>query len=267
MRSGRIFWGLVILLIGVFLLLEPLGIIPEDVNLWQFVLPVIIILAGIWLLIVPVINRGRKLEVESVSIPLEDTREARIRLKHGAGRLEIGPTGDAQTLVAGDFGGGVEQSLQRDGDAVRLKLRTPSQAFPFPMGVGFEGLNWQVRLNPVIPMRLDIDSGASETILDLTSLNVYELNIETGASSTRIKMPENAGQTKVRIGSGAASVEMRIPASVAARIRVESGLAGIHVDQNRFPRLGNYYESPDFENASNRLDVFVKTGVGSLDIR
>lgn len=267
MRAGRLFWGLVILLIGIFLLLEPLGILPEGVNVWQFVWPSILILLGVWFLIVPMFYRGRKLDVETLSIPLEGAREARIRLKHGAGKLEVAAADDSHLLVSGEFGGGVDQSLHRDEEVVRIKLRTPPQVFPFPMGVNFEGLNWQIRLNREIPIRLDIDSGASETVLDLSDLKVTELNIETGASSTKVHLPQHAGSTRVRVDSGAASVSLRVPDGVAARIRVESGLAGINVDQKRFPRAGSFYQSPDYESALDKVDIFVKTGVGSLDVR
>lgn len=266
MRLGRVFWGLAILLIGVFLLLEPLGIVPEGTRIWRFIWPTLIILLGIWFLVVPVVYRGRKLETETLSIGLEGAQEARVRLKHGAGKLQVEAADDNSLLLMGEFGGGVDQSMHREGDSVRLKLRTPPQVFPFPMGVSFDGLNWQVALNREISLRLDVDSGASESILDLTSLKISELNIETGASSTRVNLPENAGETRVRVDSGAASVVLHVPESAAARIRVESGLAGINVDQRRFPRTGSYYESPGFESAPNRIDIFVKTGVGSLEV-
>jgi hypothetical protein len=69
------------------------------------------------------------------------------------------------------------------------------------------------------------------------------------------------------VESGVAAVNVRIPEGVAARISVESGLAGISVDPARFPRAGNFYQSADFETAVHRADIMVRTGVGSVDIR
>ncbi len=267
MRSSRLFWGLLILMVGVILLLEPLGILPEGSNAWKFIWPSVIILLGIWMLVIPTIYRGKKLDVETLSIPLDGAREARVRLKHGAGRMRVSSEADDQVLAAGEFGGGIDQSLHRDGDSVRLKLRTPSQVYPFPGSVNFEGLNWKVSLNRTIPIRLDVDSGASDTVLDLSELKITELNVETGASSTEINLPTDAGFTRVSIESGAASVVIRVPEQVSARISVESGLAGINIDSRRFPRIGRVYESPDFEQAVNKAEIMVKTGVGSLEIR
>ncbi|MDZ4159985.1 MAG: hypothetical protein U1B80_09360, partial [Anaerolineaceae bacterium] len=56
----------------------------------------------------------------------------------------------------------------------------------------------------------------------------------------------------------------RVPESVAARIRVEAGLAGVDVNTQRFPRRNGGYETPDYESAENRVDISVETGVGSL---
>jgi hypothetical protein len=50
-------------------------------------------------------------------------------------------------------------------------------------------------------------------------------------------------------------------------VRFEGGLASIDVDQNRFPRAGGVYRSPDYDTAQNKVDIEVKAGVGSLDVR
>ena len=266
MRTGRFFWGFVVIIIGVLLLLEPIGILPQGTSAWKFIWPSLVILLGVWFLIVPMLYRGKKLETETLSIPLEEASKAKIRLKHGAGQLVVNMLDDPQLVLSGKFGGGIDQSIHRDEDAVKIKLRTPTQMYSFPYGASMSGLNWEVNISKHIPVRLDVDSGASETRLNLTELKISELNINTGASSTEVKLPASAGFTRVRIESGAASVVLRVPEGVAARIGVESGLAGITVDRSRFPKVNGAYESPDYDQAPNKLDIFVKTGVGSLEV-
>jgi hypothetical protein len=96
---------------------------------------------------------------------------------------------------------------------------------------------------------------------------VTELKLKSGASSTQMTLPAHAGHTRAQIESGAASVNVRIPEGVAARIRTRAGLASIQVDTQRFPRSGEYYQSPDYEAAEHRVDLDVQTGVGSVDVR
>jgi N-acetylglucosamine kinase-like BadF-type ATPase len=136
-----------------------------------------------------------------------------------------------------------------------------------PWQWGSHGFEWRVRLTPNARLALVLETGASDTRLDLTDLRVSELTIKTGASSTRVSLPARAGSTAVRIASGAASVEVDVPQGVAARIRGSVGVGTLDVDQRRFARSAAGYESPDFETAVNRAEIQVESGVGSVRIR
>jgi hypothetical protein len=39
------------------------------------------------------------------------------------------------------------------------------------------------------------------------------------------------------------------------------------VDSQRFPMMGDAYQSADYNEAQNKLDLDLETGVGSVDIR
>ena len=125
-------------------------------------------------------------------------------------------------------------------------------------------LDWSFGLNSGLSLRLEFETGAGEARIDLTHLQVTDLRLQTGASSTDVTLPADAGQTQARIEAGAASVTVRVPSGVAARIRVAGGLASINVDRDRFPREGSIYLSPDYDTASNKVDLDIETGVGSI---
>jgi hypothetical protein len=122
-------------------------------------------------------------------------------------------------------------------------------------------------MNSEIPLELDVDTGASAARLDLEDLKVTDLRLETGASSTEITLPAKAGYTKVEIDAGAASLGIRIPSGVAARIKTEGALVGVNVDQSRFPREGVVYQSVDYETAENKADLDIDIGAGSISVR
>jgi hypothetical protein len=127
-------------------------------------------------------------------------------------------------------------------------------------------LDWDFGLNPGIPLSLRLETGASEARLSLGDLQVRELYLKTGASSTTIDLPTRAGHTMVTVESGAAAVKIRVPREVGASIVVRSTLAGVHVDRTRFPESAAGYRSPDFDSAPNKAEIFVETGVGSVEI-
>jgi hypothetical protein len=266
MRRGSTFWGSFILIVGVVLLINQ--IVP-GFNAWGVFWPLMLVALGVWFLVGQRWAGSGNLVEEQVHIPLADMREARIQLHHGAGRLEVMPSGTPGELLSGSFSGGVEQHLERSGPAARLELRTSS----YPVFIGWpfvminEGLSWNIALTREIPLQLEVETGASETRLNLQDLMVTDLSIKTGASSSTVTLPAAAGQTRVKVQSGAASVEIYLPPGVAGRIHVQSGLAGINIDQNRFPAAGGGYETPGYETAANKADIYVETGVASITIR
>ena len=150
-------------------------------------------------------------------------------------------------------------------------MRVPGGAgrrftMPWELAAGHR-LDWSLRLNSEIPLSLDVETGASETRMDLSGLRVTELWLRTGASASELTLPSEAGATRAEIRSGMASVTVRVPLGVAARIRAKSGLAAVTVDQSRFPRAGDGYQSPDYGTATNKVDIDIETGVGSVDVR
>lgn len=261
MNRSTVFWGLVLIFLGIAFLIGNL----LEVNVWAVIGPAFLILLGIWILL-GTFSRGRTSE-ENVTIPLEGVVYGRIRFNHGAGRLQIRGGAGLDEVLSGTFRGGLEYDHRNLGDTVEVDLRVPSSTWPFNWTPG-DNLSWEVRLNNQIPLVLELNTGASETLADLTDLKVTDLTLKTGASSTDIIFPANARMTRAKIESGAASVDIRIPHAVSARIHASGGLSSIDVDTGRFSHQGNNtYISPDYESAQNKVELVVTAGVGAVTVR
>jgi hypothetical protein len=268
MMRSNLFWGAVLVIIGALLLLNSLGIFT--VNVWGLIWPIFLIVLGLWSLW-GVFAGPRLAGTEEVTIPLEDASRARLRIRHGAGRLRIDAGADIGKLVDGTFGGGLDYHPRREGDALTVDMRVPTGGFPHMISpwtwMRGRGLDWSFGLNREVPLSLEFETGASDMRLDLTDLRVTDLRLQTGASETKLLLPANAGHTRVNINAGAASVSARVPAGVAAQIRARGGLSEIKVDKNRFPRTGGVYQSPDYDTAANKVDIVIEMGVGSVNVR
>ncbi len=260
---GSLFWGLVLIVLAGLLLLRQLGWLTGDIL--GYFWPMAVILFGIWLLI-GALSRGRNTtEGQTVSIPLENARSARIKLDHGAGRLNVRGGASTTEVLNGVFGSEVEYKSRLEADQLEVKVRNSPHFWAWYPG---QNLDWDIRLNGNVPLNLKIDSGASSSTLDLSDLKVVDLDIDTGASSTEVILPANAGNTRVDIDTGASSLNVRIPMGVAGRIRVKSGVAAVNVDSNRFPRVeGGLYQSADYATAANRADITIDAGVGSIEVK
>ena len=264
MRRNSIFWGTVVVLLGAIMLAANLKLITG--NVWSFFWPGLIILLGIWFLLGPS-WRTRNLDTIQSAIPLEASTSAEIDFHHGAGRLEVNASARPGELINGWFTGGVTSEIHRNDGVASLKLQTPSDvAFHGPWPGGSHGYEWVVGVTSEIPVKLAFHTGASESVLDLSGLKVTNLSVETGASSSVITLPANAGFTNATIKSGVASVKVHIPAGVGANIHVKSGLSGLNIDPSRFTRDGDGYLSADYSSALNKVDLFIETGIGSVDI-
>jgi len=64
-----------------------------------------------------------------------------------------------------------------------------------------------------------------------------------------------------------ANVEITVPDNVAARIQIEGGLSLIDVYRSRFPQEGDYFQSPDFEDAANRVEMIIECDIGRVVVK
>jgi hypothetical protein len=263
MRRGSFFWGTVLVLVGGLLLLSNLGLLT--ISVWRILWPSLLILLGLRALIGPMI--GRAASTETLAIPLGAATSGRVAIHHGAGILTVRGGAPAGQLVSGTFGGGVEHSENVSGGELAADLRLQADGhFHEPWAWREHELDWDLRLAEGIPLALSLETGAGKTTLDLTSVAVTDLSIQTGASSTDVLLPSSAGLTRVEARGGAASMSFKVPDGVAARIRGTAGLASITVDENRFPSRGGVWESDGYDEATDKVELNVEMGAGAVKV-
>jgi len=254
-------WPLFLIVVGVLLLLSTtgqLGVEPADlVSKWW---PVALIVFGIWFLIGAALP-GARTGADHVELPLGGTGSAEVIVKFGGGELRI-DRARTGALVDADFAGiAGRHDLQGTG---RVVLE-PDEPYSWPWWDRTP--HWRIGVTGEVPLDLRIDSGAARGRYDLGDTLLRSLTIKTGASDTRVTLPRAAGETRVRAESGAASLTFEVPQGVAARVRGSMALGSTRVDQSRFPRSGAGWESPDYDQAQNRVEIEVSGGVGSVEVR
>lgn len=260
MRRGSIFWGFLVIGFGILLLLDNLGYLG-NINVWRLIWPIFLIALGGWILIGVYFRRS--VESEHFEVPLEGTTQARMRLQHGAGKIQIMAGAGPGNLVEGEIAGGLDLDKRQKGETLDLRLKAAWGGFPFDWSPG-QTLDWNLRVSRDVRLSFILETGASEANLDFGELQVSEIVLKSGASSTRLTLPSEAGYTRVKIEAGAASVKIAVPEGVAARIASQSGLSSINVSTQRFPKSGNVYESSDYAFAENKVEIDVEMGVGSV---
>jgi len=252
-------WPVVVILIGIGLLAATTGYLGQGAIDWLATWwPLGLVVLGIWFVIGALVPVGRP-ALESLVVPLDGATAANVRLRFGAGHVTA-RRADPGNLVDGSFEGGV---IRKDFGPGRIELRQDT-AYGVPW---FDRRSdWQIGLTGEVPLDLRLDTGASAAELDLLDVQARSIELHTGASQTRMRLPRAAGRTTVRADTGAASLVIEVPDGVAARIRMRIGLGSSQIDERRFPRSTDGYESLDYGSAANRVDIDLTGGVGSVRV-
>ncbi len=299
---GGIIIPTTLIVLGILFLLSNFGVISGDFwpSLWRF-WPLIFILLGIeiilgvtrgWVsIILALLAAGvvvvvgfalafgyrsdggwfrRERASQAWEVELGSLTEAEVVVEFGAGKVDIGALPSRSVnLLEGDLEydqsrGAPDRGFeQRDGKGIVTLNSASGTGILFNIG----GEDWELKLGRDIPLDLSLEAGMASIDLDLEPLDVRNLRLQVGASTVRVKFPENAGTTSAVIKAGAATINIDIPEGVAARINTKLGLSTSHIDESRFQKCDGYYISPGYDTAKNKLELSLETGVATVTIK
>ncbi len=299
-RRGGLVWPVILIGAGIVFLLNNMGVLSWGVwetlfRLW----PVLLIAMGLDILIgrrsiwgslfvaalllavlaaaigfgVPQWNRVSTgaLTTETISEPLNGAKRADVEIDFGTGVLNIKALDESAGLIEGQVmlspGEHLNRQLSKSGDVARyeLKSRNVNSVRVWP-GQTWDGDKvWDLRLNRDVPIRLEINTGVGRSNLDLSNLQVTELDLQGGVGQVTLDLPLR-GRLDAKIQGGVGEVTVIVPQGVAARIRTEGGLGDISV-RGAYDHSGNTYTSPGFSNAENRVDLKIQGGIGRVIVR
>ncbi len=126
---------------------------------------------------------------------------------------------------------------------------------------------WDIRLARQLPFTLDVRLAVTDSRLDLRELVITELQMDVDLGNYIVETPSAAGTTQVQIKANLANLEITIPDGVAAKIKTNTSLTALEVDERRFPRKGDFYLSPDYENAGNRVALELDCSLGRVLVK
>lgn len=221
-------------------------------------------LAPILLLLAAVPSGAQQWRTMDVSRQVRDSSAHEVRIRYGAGSLDLRPA-DEPVLFA--------MHLRYDEDAVTPVHRYDATSRTLTLGLGDGSMRLgrlgkdshgelRVTLTRSVPLRLDLELGAAEARLDLGGLLLREVEIETGASDSRVSFdrPNRIPMERLSINAGAANLRLTGVANANARaLRVESGVGNVDV---RFDGPLMQSIEVDAEMTLGRVSVMVPRDAG-----
>lgn len=205
---------------------------------------------------------------QAISEDLKGATQADITLSPGVGRLELSSLEQNSTkaiegqieLVRGER---LEHSAALSGNTLKVRLEAQSNSI---------GLNarrpegWKLRLSPKVSLRLNVNSGVGENVLDLSGLKLSDLEVTSGVGRTEVRL-SSQGQYSAKIEGGVGALEVNVPSTVGLRLHVSTGLGGAELPTNLISKGEKTYESADYQTAKNRVDLEISSGVGGIVVR
>jgi hypothetical protein len=221
-------------------------------------------------------NETAYAEPQPAAIPLEGATAGDVTVHFGAGNLHLSARSDGepnlvQTTSTLPPGVRVKQTVsQRNGTETVTVSTEGTNGFAWPFrgfGPGEDARILETQLAPNVPLTLRADVGAGQSDFDLTGLLVRSFTLNNGAGQATVHFPSGAGTTTADIHSGAGQIVLEVPPDVGAYVHGNSGFVNVRVPTDRYQKVGDGYQTADYQSAKNRVDVSLHVGVGEVDVQ
>lgn len=329
-NQGRsLFWPLMLIGVGGIWLLSNIGILqPASIGMLFRLWPVILIIIGLDLLLArnnptlstliglggvaliiilmlvgPSLGLVRSAEVKTgnYSEPLGDATSARVTLGVGVATTTVKALEDSSDLFRADIRYVGDVEFNTSGGSEKLISLTQNGATStstdfFGWFDTQQDLRWDIGLSQDVPLALEVNSGVSDSTLDLSALKLTDLRVEGGVGRLNLSLPNmddlytatlqgGVGDFNVTIAEGAAinfevkggvgQVTIDVPDDAAVRIDANTGVGDISVPSGYTRVSGSdqtvgengVWESANFDSEARHITIRFEGGVGGLTVR
>lgn len=195
---------------------------------------------------------------EDHTAPRGDHTEATLAFSRGASEIRIDPEQILDRLFTARF----------TGRQPAVSVARGTVSIRYPVGLSFR-TGGEVSLNPDVTWAIRIQGGADGLHADLTRVGLSMIDIDGGASQVSLRLSSPGDATvPIRIGGGASRVTIHRPTGVATRLNVSKGAADLTFDEQRFGAIGGeiQLESPPTAGGTGRYDISIGSGASHLTV-
>lgn len=208
---------------------------------------------------------------QSFSEPMDSSLQtASFHLEGGAAHFDLGGTSSQLAEARTDLGFGsfsLQKTLASDGKNASLNFSMK----------GDKKMEWKdgdwdgnlknrvnISLNPAVLWDITAEIGAGEADFDLSGYRVNRLKLDTGVTSTDVKLGDRSDLTTVDIDAGVAGITLNVPKTSGCRVK-KDGLSLTELDG--FDKVGDYYQTPGYEGAAKKINIDFDGGIVKLEVR
>jgi hypothetical protein len=210
-------------------------------------------------------TRVGETRTDTQTVELGSANEVRVQIQMGAGELAV--AGDADSLMDATFRYNVAAwqprvNYQENGSHGELLVNHQGEGVP----VGGSIINeWSLLLSNAVPINLEIETGAGESILDLRDLDLTGLRINTGAGKTDVDLSGAFDHDlEATIDGGVGELSVKLPGEMGVRVSADTGIGDL--SNSGLRRDGEAYVNDAYGSSPHTLFLKVNAGVGSIHL-
>jgi hypothetical protein len=305
MKYRNIFWGVILILVGILFTLENLNLIYFNVReLWRL-WPVILILWGIsivpadkWIRIglVLVVLAGSVFFMLDRAVEWENDHDYVFEWNDDQDRYEKEEyVGNQQFDIAYEDSTEFATLNMEAAAGSFILLDTTSSLLRFSQNkssiryeyfakkvgdrvkVNIEAANGRssfgnksdgkvsLELNTKPLWDINLEVGAAQLKFDLSPYQIRKLKLESGAASLNLRFGDKYPETKVNVEAGASKIVIEIPKESGCDLEVSAVFSGKRIEG--FEKIDHgHYQTPNFSTADNKVYLDVNAAVSSYSI-
>ncbi len=190
-------------------------------------------------------------------------KTASLDLKASVGSFKIADTTSSLfAATAKGYGDRFNLSSEIDSDNAKLIFGSDKKIVIF----GRSKNKVDISLNKKPVWNLNFDIGAASSEFDLRPFKIKDVDIDMGAASLKIYLGDLEDTTNVEIDAGASSIEISVPENSGCELKADVTLSSKRFD--RFNKIGDdLYRTENFDSAAKKIFLKIDSGVSSVRIK
>jgi hypothetical protein len=303
MSYKKIFWGIVLIMIGILFILKNAGIVFVSWHMMWSLWPVLIILWGIS--VIPV-NGWIKLiasllvVVAGFLLLQKDTSDDHFSWRFGNHHnwnddWNDKDNSDNQQSLSEIYNDSIRYAklnfevaagkfiirdtssklidLERKGTSGSYTMTSRDEDSVRTLDLAFEQQgsvhnfknDVNLRLNSKPVWNLDLDIGAASIDFDLSRFKVNKMKVDGGASSIELKMGDLVPRSDIEVDAGASSIKIKVPSTCGCEVITNTFLSSR--DLKGFTKVENHrYQTPGFAGSQKKIYISLEAGITSIDV-
>lgn len=212
---------------------------------------------------------GGSSDTEDILVKKDKAEELNLDLNFGAGKVVV--TDGAHEWIEGeaeytDRDLKPEVRYDLDGDVGKASIDQGNGKFG-GINVGNGKNEWNIRLTEEIPIDLEVNSGASDTELNLVGVKLSNLEVNAGVGDMEIDLSgkhKESFDVQLRMGVGKSTIVL--PEDVGVRIESSKGIGDSNFE-NLISEGNGVYVNKAYEDADVIIHIDMELGVGEVTFK